>query len=144
MPLDIFRKNIHNKNIKDDLEVWLTFLTCDEPEMIVELITTHPQFKAMYEDVYTLCRNIEGVMDMFSKELQKIDQNTTKYMIDEMQKQIDELGEKLQAQDDQLIQQAREKKLYTLLSEEKRWEELARALKDEDYRKQLLEKYQVE
>ncbi len=137
VPLDIFRKNIHNKNIKDDLEAWLTFLTCDEPEWIVELITVYPQFKAMYEDVYELCRNIEGVMDMFSKELQKLDQNTTKYMIDEMQKQIDE-------KDNQLIQQAREKQLYTLLSEEKRWEELARALKDDDYRKQLLEKYQVE
>ena len=37
-----------------------------------------------------MCLNIEGVMNMFSKELQILDRNTVKYMIDELQDQLDE------------------------------------------------------
>lgn len=44
----------------------------------------------MYEEVYNICRNLEGVMNMFSKELQILDQNTVKYMIAEMKDTIDE------------------------------------------------------
>ena len=43
----------------------------------------------MYEEVYNLCRNIQGVMDMFSKELLELDRNTVQYMIDAMQETID-------------------------------------------------------
>ena len=32
--LDIFRKNIYNKEIQNELEAWLTFLSVDDPEMI--------------------------------------------------------------------------------------------------------------
>ena len=28
-----------------------------------------------YEDIYELCRNVEGVMNMFSKELRELDRN---------------------------------------------------------------------
>ena len=61
------------------------FLTCDEPERIAELIQAYPEFKRMYEDVYELCRNMEDVMGLFSKELQELDRNTVQYMIDVMQ-----------------------------------------------------------
>jgi predicted nucleic acid-binding Zn-ribbon protein len=43
----------------------------------------------MYADLYNMCLNVEGVMNMFSKELQILDQNTVKYMIDEMQEELD-------------------------------------------------------
>lgn len=65
------------------------FLSVDEPEMIVKLITEYPQFKAYYGEIYQLCRNTEKVMEMFSKELQELDRNTVQYMIDEMQEVID-------------------------------------------------------
>lgn len=53
------------------------------------MITTYPDFKLMYDDVYNLCNNIEKVMEMFSKELKILDENTVRYMIDEMQGTID-------------------------------------------------------
>ena len=59
--------------------------------MIVKLIGEYPQFKKYYEEIYTLCRNMEKVMNMFSKELQELDRNTVQYMIDEMQDEIDAL-----------------------------------------------------
>ncbi|MBQ7934643.1 MAG: PD-(D/E)XK nuclease family transposase [Lachnospiraceae bacterium] len=148
VPLDIFRKTIQNKGIQTKLDAWLTFLTSDEPEMILELIQTFPDFKALYEDIYELCRNIEGVMNMFSKELRELDRNTVQYMIDVMQDEIDAskkmLSEKdkLLSEKEQLLQQqALEAHLYSLLSADNRLAELGRAVSDEAFRRQLLEEY---
>ena len=86
--LDIFKEIRQNKSINNKTEAWLTFFGTDEPEKIVELITTYPEFKKMYEDIYNMCLNIEKVIGMFSKELLQLDKNTVEYMIDEMQNQI--------------------------------------------------------
>ena len=88
--LDIFRGKQQNEDgkIHNRLEAWLTFFCRDEPEMILRLIEQYPEFKALYEDVYELCRNVEGVMEIFSKELLEMDRNTVKLMIDEMQEEI--------------------------------------------------------
>ena len=91
--LDIFQKNIQNKitcKFENKLEAWLTFLSEDDPEIILKLIETYPEFKALYEDGYRLCLNIEEVMRMFSKELAELDKNTVQLMIDEMQDELDE------------------------------------------------------
>lgn len=89
IPLDIFRVTMQNKAIESKLEAWLSFFSMDEPERVLELVERYPEFKPMYEEVYTICRNIGRIMDMFSKELQEMDQNTVYYMIDEMQGMID-------------------------------------------------------
>ena len=95
IPLDIFRKNVQYKGIKNKLDAWLTFLSTDEPEQIIGLITEYPEFKAMYEHVYNMCRNVEDVMGIFSEELKILDRNTVKYMVDEMQETIDEQKKQL-------------------------------------------------
>lgn len=38
--------------------------------MIVQLIKQYPKFIPMYREIYELCRNVEKVMGLFSKELQ--------------------------------------------------------------------------
>lgn len=155
VPLDIFRESIQNKGIQTKLDAWLTFLTSDEPEMILELIQTFPEFKPLYEDIYELCRNIEGVMNMFSKELRELDRNTVQYMIDMMQDEIDASKKMLSEKDKQLSekdmqlsekeqllqQQALEAQLYSLLSKDNRLAELGRAVSDEAFRRQLLKEY---
>lgn len=100
IPLDNFRRILHNRGIKDKLDAWLTFLSVDEPEMIMKLITDYPQFRKYYEEIYQLCRNTERVMEMFSKELQELDRNTVQYMVDEMQETIDAQKEDLSKQQD--------------------------------------------
>ena len=45
----------------------------------------------MYETLFNLCENIEGVMDMFSKELYELDRNTALFMVDDMSREINEL-----------------------------------------------------
>ncbi len=46
IPLDIFRKNVQYKGIKNKLDAWLTFLSTDEPEQIIELITEYPRIQS--------------------------------------------------------------------------------------------------
>ena len=86
IPLDIFRKKMHNKPIETELEAWLTFLSDDRTESIISLIKKYPEFKAMYETLYLMCQNTERVMGMFSEELRELDKNTVKYMIEEQQR----------------------------------------------------------
>lgn len=96
IPLDIFHKNMENKNIENELEAWLMFMACGEPERIIELITRFPEFKPMYETLYQMCLNVERVMNMFSEELRIMDKNTVKYMIEDQQQEIDKQREQLE------------------------------------------------
>lgn len=103
--LDIFSEIRQNNGIRNKLEAWLTFLGCDDVEVILELIKMYPEFKPMYEQVYEICRNMEQVMGMFSKELQEMDKNTVQYMIDEMQDTIDKQGDTISKQEDTISKQ---------------------------------------
>ena len=87
--LDIFRSKMHNKKVTTLLEAWMTFFSTDDPEEIIKLITDFPQFKPMYETLYQMCQNVENVMGFFSEELREMDRNTVRYMIDELQKEVD-------------------------------------------------------
>ena len=88
--LDIFDNIIHNEGRKIDgrLEEWLVFLSQDDPEMIIKLLNQNSDFQKIYEEIYTLCLNMEGMMEMFSKELEILDRNTVKLMIDEMEEEL--------------------------------------------------------
>ena len=112
VPLDIFKQIQHNENraikIETRLEAWLAFLCMDEPEAIIEIIERYPDFREMYTQVYEICRNVEEVMNMFSKELIELDRNTTKLMIDEMQKDIEQKEKELKKKDEE-IQKLKEK-----------------------------------
>ena len=61
----------------------------DDPGDIIRLIERYPDFKAMYQQIYRICQNVEDMMGLFSEELAKMDENTVKYMMDEMQEEID-------------------------------------------------------
>lgn len=106
--LDIFRKNMDNRPIRNEIEAWLTFLSFDEPERILELITGFPKFKAMYQDIYEMCLNMERVMSMYSKELEELDHNTVLYMIDEMQAELEQKKEELDQKKEELDQMKEE------------------------------------
>lgn len=99
VPLDIFQKIQHNKNgeikIANRLEAWLAFLCMDRPEEIIAIIEKYPDFKDLYSQIYDMCRNIEEVMAMFSKELLEMERNTVQLMIDDMQKELDETKDEL-------------------------------------------------
>ena len=94
--LDIFNSVIHNegREIENRLEEWLVFLSQDDPNMIIKLLNRDPVFQRIYEEVYTICLNTERMMNMFSKELEILDRNTVKLMIDEMEEEVVEAKRK--------------------------------------------------
>lgn len=106
--LDIFRKNQHNKGIRNKLDAWLAFFSIDDPEVIVDLVEKYPYFRSMYEEVYEMCRNTEKVMNMFSKELRELDRNTVQYMIDEMQEELEGKTKELEGKAKELEEKGRE------------------------------------
>ena len=95
--LDNFKETMQNKSIETKTEAWLTFLSCDEPDKIIELIKQYPEFEAMYQTLYQVCLNTERVMAMFSEELYELDRNTIKLMIEEQQEKLDALNAELAA-----------------------------------------------
>ena len=96
----------------------MTFFCRDEPEMIIKLIEQYPDFKEMYEDVYELCRNMEGIMQIFSKELLEMDRNTVKLMIDEMQEELEKQNQQLREKDEEIAMMKQQvKELKKMLSE---------------------------
>lgn len=96
IPLDIFRKNVQNNSINSKLEGWLAFLSMDTPSIILELIERYPEFRELYGQIYEICRNVEDVMGLFSKELLELDRNTVRYMMDEMQEEINRKKKELE------------------------------------------------
>ena len=111
IPLDIFRRVRQNKPIETEIEAWLTFLSSDAVEDIIELIEIYPEFRPLYETLYSMCENIEGVMSMFSEELYQLDKNTAEFMVDEYGRMVEEqkamlaqLGKEIARKEDEIAQ----------------------------------------
>lgn len=81
------------------------FFSADTPEEIEKLIKAYPQFKPMYEEVYEMCRNMEEIMGLFSKELRELDRNTVQLMIDEMQEELEQKKAEIEKQKEEARQQ---------------------------------------
>lgn len=84
----------------------------DDPGVVVTLMEAYPEFKEMYRQVYEICRNVEDVMGLFSKELLELDRNTAQYMIDEMQEEINQY--KAQLEEERLLHQKALQKIQEL------------------------------
>ena len=76
--------------------------------MIKKLLDRNPEFQKIYEVIYTLCLNMEGMMEMFSKELEIMDRNTVKLMIDEMEEELNETKRKAKKEVDEVKRKAKE------------------------------------
>ncbi len=116
------------------LDAWLTFLGSDKPEDILELLNKYPYFERLYNDLYDMCRNVEGFMGIFSKELQILDQNTVKYMIDELQEKCDKAEEELEATKERF-------QIYTWLVQAGRTQDANNTLCDEKFYNKIKEEY---
>ena len=101
---------------------WLLFFSSDDPNDIIQLITEYPEFQAMYEQAYQMCRNVEQIMSIFSEELRILDRNTVQLMIDEMQDTINSQKNIIDSQKDTIDSQKFEiselKRLIEALKEE--------------------------
>lgn len=113
VPLDIFQEIMDNKPVENKLEAWLMLISSDKPERIVELLEKYPEFQEVYEEIYHMCRNVEDIMRLFSKELAEMDRNTISYMIEELEEQVKAEKRKTKA-----VQEQAEKEQETMKKEQ--------------------------
>ncbi|MDD3339578.1 MAG: hypothetical protein PHS82_12065 [Lachnospiraceae bacterium] len=113
IPLDIsldnFHKNTHNE-IKE-LDAWLCFLSSDNLEDMLRILEAYPDFIALYKEIMEFQAKPEELIGMFSEALEIMDLNTTRYMIEEQAKEIEEQKEALdkQAKENEMLRAELEK-----------------------------------
>ena len=150
IPIDIFKKRQHNKGITGKLDAWLMFFCGERPEEIVRLIEAYPQFKPMYEEAYEMCRNMEDIMGLFSKELRELDRNTVQLMIDEMQEKLEQKREELKHKSEELeykeeqLKHKKEELEYKSGELEQKKEELEHKKEELEHKKEELEQKREE
>ena len=96
IPLDVFRKYLHNKDIETEQEAWLTFLACDDPEHVFQIQDRFPRFRELYADIAGFRKNVKEVLGMFSEALAIMDRNTVRNMIEEQKKELEEQKKELE------------------------------------------------
>ena len=128
--LDMFKSIVHN--INTELEAWLTFLSSDQLEDIIDVITAFPEFRQLYRDMARFRKSTKEVVAMYTDAFKEAELGTMEYMVDEMQKEIDEKKEKLQEKKEELQEKQEE------LQEKK--EELQEKQEELQEKKQELEK----
>ncbi len=90
------------------MDAWLNFFSSNDPEIIIEICEKYLDFKEMYHEIYVICRNLEGVMTMFSEELRQLDKNTVRLMIDDLQNELDQAQGMLDLTQEELDQKKEE------------------------------------
>lgn len=106
--LDVFRKFPYSK-IRNEQRAWLSLLTTESLEEAEELIEEYPWLEEIYEEITMLRQRPEEVLGMFSEALKILDQNTVKYMIEELQRELDEKVVLLEEKEAAIREVAREK-----------------------------------
>ena len=71
------------------------FLGSDKPEHIQKIIDNYPRFEEMYREIVRFRYSPEEAIGMFSEALKVLDENTVKYMIEEMKQELEESQKKL-------------------------------------------------
>lgn len=104
IPLDVFQKSYYSKAKKElnELNGWLALLSTDDVNRLDELVSDYPQLEGIIADMAGYLDKPQEVVGMFSEALKILDENTVHYMMDEMQKDIDNKNEMIEEQN-QLI-----------------------------------------
>ena len=132
--LDVFRKFPYPKD-RSEKSGWLSLLATENLEDAERMIGEYPWLKEIYEEMVMLRQRPEEVLGMFSEALRILDQNTLKYMIEELQKEMKEQKEQLETvieeRDSELAKRDSElaKKDAALEAKDNEIQELKRMLK---------------
>ena len=109
IPLDVFQKSYYSKAKKElnELNGWLALLSTDDVSRLDDLVSDYPQLEGIIADMAGYLDKPQEVVGMFSEALKILDENTVHYMMDEMQKDIDNKNELINKQDE-MIKELRE------------------------------------
>ena len=94
--LDTFKSVVQNIDTKR--EAWLKFLTEDDPDEIVKFVNQYPEFLPCYHDLIAFRQNPKEMINVFSDALRELDRNTERYMVEELNKEVNALKEAMVAE----------------------------------------------
>ena len=103
--LDVFRKIPYPKK-RSEQTAWLSLLTVENPEEAERLAGEYPEYPwigEIFEETAMLRQRPKEVLGMFSEALKILDRNTVTYMIEELEKELEEtisrrIGKEIQVQ----------------------------------------------
>lgn len=95
--LDPFRSVV--QNIDTEQKAWLSFLTADDPDEIVQLVNAYPEFLPCYRDIISFRRRPKDLITTFSDALREMDRNTKVYMVEQLAKEVQEKDHALAEKD---------------------------------------------
>ena len=95
--LDTFRSVV--QNIDTEQKAWLSFLTADDPDEIVQLVNAYPEFLPCYRDIISFRRRPKELITTFSDALREMDRNTKVYMVEQLAKEVQEKDHALAEKD---------------------------------------------
>lgn len=95
--LDPFRSVV--QNIDTEQKAWLSFLTADDPDEIVQLVNAYPEFLPCYQDIISFRRRPKELITTFSDALREMDRNTKVYMVEQLAKEVQEKDHALAEKD---------------------------------------------
>ncbi len=95
--LDPFRSVV--QNIDTEQKAWLSFLTADDPDEIVQLVNAYPEFLPCYRDIISFRRRPKELITTFSDALREMDRNTKVYMVEQLAKEVQEKDHALAEKD---------------------------------------------
>jgi len=95
--LDEFKKSEYylsndiGNNTRKNVNVWLSLLVTDDIEKIDRNIEKYPWLEEIYIEMAEYLVKPEEVFNMYSEALRILDENTVKYMVDELKGENEEL-----------------------------------------------------
>lgn len=95
--LDPFRSVV--QNIDTEQKAWLSFLTADDPDEIVQLVNAYPEFLPCYRDIISFRRRPKELITTFSDALREMDRNMKVYMVEQLAKEVQEKDHALAEKD---------------------------------------------
>ena len=96
--LDVFREIPYPK-IRSEQSAWLSLLSTESLEDAEILVREYPWLEEIYEEIAMLRQQPEEVLGMFSEALRILDENTAKFMIEELQKKVEERDAEISKRD---------------------------------------------
>ena len=87
-------------------------------DVVVDVCERYPEFIALYEEVFEFKRKVKELVGVFSEALAVMTKNTERYMVEELQKEVDRRGEEIEKQAGEIEKQReRIQELERMLSE---------------------------
>lgn len=87
--LDSFRSIVHTITKESNiLDAWLMFLSAADAGTVNILMREFPKFIPLYQELMEFMQDPEELMKMLSEELNMMDKNTERLMVEELQEEV--------------------------------------------------------